>query len=164
MSEIDFRADASLDLETPKRLELKDPVTDEPIVDEAGNPAFITIYSAQSEVFQRRAFKIQGRWKQLTKKVGKSGLSFDQERQAEAEIYAAAIGDEWNIVRKVDGKWKRIEAPCTPQNAVNWILANPLYKPQIAAQTDDLDEYVGDAEGNFTKEASSRSSKASKTA
>lgn len=163
MTDIDFRADPSIDLETPKRLELIDPVTEDAIVDADGKPAFITIYSAQSRLFQERAFKIQARVKQKTRRSQKTELSFEEQLEAEARIYAAALGDEWHICRREAGVWRKIDAPCTPENAVNWILANPLYKRQIASQTDDIEAYLGDGQGNFTSEASSSSTKASKT-
>lgn len=164
MTEIDFRADASLDLETPKYLELKDPLTDEAILDENGKPAFVTVYSAQSETFQRRAFRVQAKFKAKSRRGSKGELTFDEQREAEAQIYGAAFADEWRICRKQkDGTWKALDFPCTPENAVKWVLANPLYKKQIASMTDDIDAFVGDEAGNFTKEASSRSSKASKT-
>lgn len=164
MSDIDFTADASLneEIETPKRLELVDPVTEEPIIDEKGRPAFLMVYSAQSDTFQRRAFKIQGRVQTKLKRKGAGKREFDVEKDAEAQIYAAAFGDEWNIVRKEKGVWKSIDAPCTPENAIKWVLANPLYKPQIASMTDDIESFVNGEDANFTTEALSPSSKASK--
>lgn len=161
MAEIDFRADDALDLETPRKLELIDPVSDEPILID-GAPAYLMLYSAKSEIFQRRAFKVQGRLRAKVRKGAKNDLSYDEQRDAEAQIYAAAFADEWRIGRKKGGAWTLIDAPCTPENAAKWIVANPLYKPQITALTDDLDAFLGGEQADFTTEASSGSPKASK--
>lgn len=162
MTDLDLRADATLDFEAPKRLELIDPITEEPIIDEAGKPAYLMLYSAQSDTFQRRAFKLKGRWAAKAKRAQKGQLSFEEEKAAEAEIYAATFADEWHIVRKDGGKWKALDVPCTPENAVKWCLANPLYRPQIVKLTDDIESYLGVGAENFTNEASAASSKASK--
>ena len=162
MSEIDFRADETLerDIEIPTRLELNDPISEEPIIDEHGKPVFLMLYSAQSETFQKRAFAIQARTKIRSRHSRKADLTFAQQKRVEAEIYAAAIGEEWNIAKKQpDGTWRRIDAPCTPENAVNWVMANPLYRAQISSVTDDLEAYAGDGEGNFTIKALSPSTK-----
>lgn len=164
MTDMDFRVDPAIDeeLETPKRVELRDPVTNDPIFDETGAPAFVMVYSAQSKIFKRRAFKLEGRLKSKARRQGKGDLTFEEQNALEAQIYAAAFGDEWNIVRRANGKAKKIDAPCTQENAAKWVEANPLYKPQINAVTDDIEAFLNGEEGNFTKEASPPSTKASK--
>lgn len=144
---------AAADVEATSRAELRDLVTGDLIVDENGDPAYIEVFSAQSETFRRRVFRVQGKWQTLRKARRDRPLSFDEEQRAEAEVYAAAFGGSWNIVKKTPDGWRRIDAPLTPENAMKWVLANPLYKPQISLVTDTLDAFLRPGDGNFTPSA-----------
>lgn len=167
MTKIDFCADDALaeEIEIPRRVELIEPLTGKPIIDVNGHPAFVTLYSANSNTFQERAFKTQAKSRQIQRKSG-TELNYDMEKYYEAQIYADAFAGEWHVVKKnkADGTWHPIDAPCTRENAVNWVLANPLYRAQISAKTDNLQSFVDGEKENFTTPPSSRSSKASKTA
>lgn len=131
-------------LEEPVQVDLYDPKTDEPLIDDKGRPFWIAVYSAKSKTFRRRAFQIQRR-AQKAAKNGAQPLNFEKTEGYQNEIYAAAMADEWRICQRAkDGKLKEINLPCTPENCVTWVEANVLMKPQIVATTDDLAEFLGD--------------------
>lgn len=165
MADIDFRADEDLadELEQPRRVDLVDPMTGEPIIDVNGKKAYVIVYSALSKRFKQRAFKVQGRAADIAKKMG-GKIPLEMQEKFEAQVYACAFDDEWHIVKKnkADKKWHPIDAECNFDNVTNWVLANPLYRAQISAKTDNIQSFVDGDDANFTTEASPSSSKRSK--
>lgn len=158
----DLAFDAGIDVERTARVELVHPTTGEPLVDDKGEPFWLDVRCAQSDAFQRKVHEIQGRYSIKAKNntgPNKGKLTFEQEKQLKAEVYAATIVD-WKIGKKNGGAALKLEP--TWNNVLNWCLANPILRQQVTEKTDDLTEYLeaGDG-GNFTKETSSRSSKRS---
>lgn len=147
---ISLAADPSANerIETPTRLELSDPATGQPIVID-GAPAYIMVYSAHSETFKRRNFHLTNRLSAQVKRRGQSELRYEDNATAVASVIAAAIGEEWRIGRKRDGAWTLIDVPCTPENALQWVQENPLFRPQILAASEDLAAFLADRD-SFT--------------
>lgn len=162
MSEIDFEMESGVDLESTSVVSLNDPVTGEPWHDDKGTPVTVTVFSAQGDTFRQRAHAISARYRIKAKNNAgptKGSLTFSQEKSFTAEIYAAAIAD-WHLTKKNGGP--KLDVPCTPQNAVNWAKANPLFAAQLSSGTDELANFAKDFEGNFTSESLTPSTKRSK--
>lgn len=98
---------------TPYRIELVDPITDQPIKDKKGNPAYIDILSTDSAA--AREFDA-GERKKVTEKAIK-GRSADLPDQFETNIAKAAkLTKAWHLVDPMSGEV--IDVPCTAENAV----------------------------------------------
>lgn len=101
------------DVATPYRVELLDPLTDEPIKDASGNPAYIDVFSTDS--VQGRAFDATER-KKVTEKAIK-GRSADLPDQLEANFAKAAkLTKAWHLVDPATGTV--LDVPCNADNAL----------------------------------------------
>lgn len=146
-----FVADIGVDLESTAEVTLCFPQTGEPILDDKNKPWTITVMSARSKLYRRKANQIQARYKIIARNntgPNKGTLTFEQEENYQAEIYAAAMVD-WHIGVKPGAP--PLKVAFTTKNAINWCKGNLLLREQIHAETDSLDGFLKDTEGNFTK-------------
>ena len=108
------------DVTKPYRVELIDPSTDDVIRDKAGNPAFISIWAADSE--QARLFGKQKR-KELNLRIKQSRngvVEPDDALESNMET-CAVLTAGWHLVDRLSRE--PIDVPCTPENAAD------LYSP-----------------------------------
>lgn len=162
MSETDFEMETGLDLEATTDVHLSDPATGELWYDDKGEKVTVTVISSDSETFEKALHEIGGRVSIRRKNnVGpmKGRLTFEQEKNFQAEIYAAVIRG-WHITRKNGGP--ALDVKYTKQNAINWAKANPLFAKQLGGSSDELKNFAKSLGENFTSEASKPSAKASK--
>lgn len=108
------------DVTKPYRVELIDPSTDDVIRDKAGNPAFISIWAADSE--QAREHGKQKR-KELNLRIKQSrNGKVEPDDALEANMATAAfLTDDWYLVDRLTRE--KIDVPCTHENAAD------LYSP-----------------------------------
>ena len=131
-----------LEVETPYRLILVNPVTRQTMRDPEGNPAYIDHYSADSEIarkhqrtIQRRRLAMRGRMKITPEEI--EGESID---------ILAALTVGWHLV---DLKGNLIDLPFNQENA------RELYSnPAVSWLREQIDESTADR-ANFSQASSS---------
>lgn len=162
MSETDFEMETGVDLDATTDVHLTDPATGEPWYDDAGERVIVKVISSDSAEFERALHEIGGRVAIRRKNNAgalKGRLTFEQEKQFQAEVYAAVIRG-WHLTKKNGGP--ALDVKYTKQNAINWAKANPLFAKQLGGSSDELTNFAKDLGENFTPKGSAPSAKASK--
>lgn len=110
---------------TPYRVELLDPISDDPIKDKQGNPAYIDVFSTDSEA--GRAFDKEERRKIVDRAA--KGRAADLPDQYEMNAAKAArLTKGWRLVDPASGEV--LDVPCNAENALelysepgmNWLF------------------------------------------
>lgn len=98
----------TLDVDRPQRLQLRHPVFDVPLTDDAGEPAWVDLYGLDSD----RAQAVVREQLDLVRERNRM-LNEAELRAGEARQLAACVA-AWSLCG-LDGK--RLDVPCTRENA-----------------------------------------------
>jgi len=119
------------DVSAPFRVEIIDPVTDKPITDKDGNPAWIAVWSTDSP--RAREFN-KARRKDLQLRVMRSRTGrVEADDALESNIATcAALTDSWYLVDPAT--CEKIDVECTAENAAElysepglfWLFVQPF--------------------------------------
>lgn len=131
----------ALAVDKPQRVEIRNPITHQPMTDKAGSTAYIEVYSADSEPARKaeraaidRRLAVRGRTKVTAAEI-----------EAERIGYLAAITTGWHLV---DFQGQPIDVEFSAETA------KELYSSgEFAWIRDQVDEFVGDR-ANFMKPSS----------
>lgn len=126
-----------LSVDNPSRMTIVHPTTRQPLRDAEGKPAYIELYSADSEIRRkhdravaRRRLAMRGR-----------GKITPEELEAEAVELLAALTTGWHLL---DLAGDVVDVAFTPENARELYAAT-----KMTWLREQVDEYVGDR-GNFS--------------
>lgn len=109
------------------KVEIIDQITDKPIIDKNGNPAFIEVFSTDSDA--GRAFDKEQRAAYRRKAMkSRNGIAEPGDQLEENVAKCAALTKSWHLVDP--GSREVIDVPCTLENAaelygeagMNWLF------------------------------------------
>jgi hypothetical protein len=132
-------------VEKPARMYIMHPVTNEPVVDKSNAPAYVDVYSADSD-----------RARACNRKVTQKRLDM---RGRNAVSAVALENDGYGLLAELTAGWhlvdintgEPIDVPCTTQNA------RELYsEPEMSWLREQVDVFAG-ARGNFLKPSANSS-------
>lgn len=132
-------------VEKPSRMFIAHPVTGEPLVDTTGSPAYIDVYSADSN--RARAYNRNTTQKRLDMRGRNAMSAVALENDGYGLLAELTAG--WHLVDIGNGS--PIDVPFTTQNA------RELYsEPEMTWLRDQVDVFAG-ARGNFLKPSATNS-------
>jgi hypothetical protein len=126
-------------VDKPSRMYITHPVTNEPLVDKSDNPAYVDVYSADSN--RARAYNRTATQKRLDMR-GRNAVSAVA-LENDGYGFLAELTSGWHLVDINTGE--PVAVPCTTQNA------RELYsEPEMTWLKDQVDTFAG-VRGNFLK-------------
>ncbi len=109
------------DVSAPFKVNIIDPITDQPIVDSSGKACFISVWASDSS--RSRAYEKQRRKDLLLRVKQSRNGQIEPDDMLEQNIAKCAhLVDSWYLVDRISGEV--IDVPCTPENAAD-LLSEP---------------------------------------